>query len=88
MCKRKSGDNGQDQTTVRSAAHSQMLRYNSDFFVCVTCRDIAGAIKELLDTVNTIFRKYQYQNRRVSRRIKSEYIVHKRTHILNKKDGV
>lgn len=29
-------------------------------------RDIASAIKELLDTVNNVFKKYQYQNRRVS----------------------
>ena len=29
-------------------------------------RDIASAIKELLDTVNSVFKKYQYQNRRVS----------------------
>lgn len=28
-------------------------------------RDIASAIKELLDTVNNVFKKYQYQNRRV-----------------------
>lgn len=30
-----------------------------------TCRDIASAIKELLDTVNNVIKKYQYQNRRV-----------------------
>ena len=29
-------------------------------------RDIASAIKELLDTVNNVIKKYQYQNRRVS----------------------
>lgn len=28
-------------------------------------RDIASAIKELLDTVNNVIKKYQYQNRRV-----------------------
>jgi len=38
--------------------------------VCVILRDIASAIKELLDTVNTVFRKYQHHNRRVSRRMK------------------
>ena len=31
-----------------------------------TIKDIASAIKELLDTVNNVFKKYQYQNRRVS----------------------
>lgn len=31
-----------------------------------SCRDIASAIKELLDTVNNVIKKYQYQNRRVS----------------------
>ncbi|XP_076840992.1 programmed cell death protein 10-B isoform X1 [Brachyhypopomus gauderio] len=30
-----------------------------------TIKDIASAIKELLDTVNIVFKKYQYQNRRV-----------------------
>ena len=29
-----------------------------------TIKDIASAIKELLDTVNYVFKKYQYQNRR------------------------
>lgn len=33
---------------------------------CFFCRDIASAIKELLDTVNNVIKKYQYQNRRVS----------------------
>lgn len=40
-----------------------------DFF-CF-CRDIASAIKELLDTVNNVIKKYQYQNRRVSNRLKN-----------------
>ncbi|XP_061637792.1 programmed cell death protein 10-A isoform X1 [Phyllopteryx taeniolatus] len=31
-----------------------------------TIKDIASAIKVLLDIVNTIFRRYQYQNRQVS----------------------
>ena len=35
-------------------------------------RDIASAIKELLDTVNTVFRKYQYQNRRVNAHIHTQ----------------
>lgn len=34
--------------------------------VRVICRDVASAIKELLNTVNTVLRKYQHQNRRVS----------------------
>jgi hypothetical protein len=39
-----------------------------DFCCCCSFpnRDIASAIKELLDTVNNVFKKYQYQNRRVS----------------------
>lgn len=36
--------------------------------VLLACRDIASAIKELLDTVNNVIKKYQYQNRRVSTR--------------------
>lgn len=35
------------------------------------CRDIASAIKELLDTVNNVIKKYQYQNRRVSIRTRT-----------------
>lgn len=42
-------------------------------------RDIASAIKELLDTVNTVFRKYQYQNRRVSRYIRRKKCPHTNT---------
>uniref|UniRef100_A0A8D3BFI2 Programmed cell death 10a n=1 Tax=Scophthalmus maximus TaxID=52904 RepID=A0A8D3BFI2_SCOMX len=34
-----------------------------------TIKDIASAIKELLDTVNTVFRKYQYPNRRSDERV-------------------
>ena len=29
-----------------------------------TIKDIASAVKELLDTVNNVFKKYQYQNHR------------------------
>ncbi|TSR87324.1 Programmed cell death protein 10-A [Bagarius yarrelli] len=35
-----------------------------------TIKDIASAIKELLDTVNNVFKKYQYQNRRGSKRVR------------------
>lgn len=39
---------------------------NMDSLVRVIRRDVASAIKELLNTVNTVLRKYQHQNRRVS----------------------
>lgn len=38
----------------------------SQMWFLFLCRDIASAIKELLDTVNNVIKKYQYQNRRVS----------------------
>lgn len=40
-------------------------------------RDIASAIKELLDTVNNVFKKYQYQNRRVSWWIFTRFFLNK-----------
>lgn len=40
----------------------------SQMMFLFSCRDIASAIKELLDTVNNVIKKYQYQNRRVSNR--------------------
>lgn len=40
----------------------------SQMLFLFSCRDIASAIKELLDTVNNVIKKYQYQNRRVSNR--------------------
>ncbi|KAM9811365.1 programmed cell death protein 10-A [Syngnathus typhle] len=37
-------------------------------------KDIASAIKELLDIVNTIFRRYQYQNRQVLEQRKKDFV--------------
>ncbi|XP_034404324.1 programmed cell death protein 10-like [Cyclopterus lumpus] len=37
-------------------------------------KDIASAIKELLDTVNTVFRKYQHHNRRALEQQKKEFV--------------
>lgn len=49
---------------------SQMLFFFS-------CRDIASAIKELLDTVNNVIKKYQYQNRRVSNNTQRRFFAFK-----------
>lgn len=61
---------------IHAAAHHclyRLLGSQAGLAVCVIqsdvlffCRDIASAIKELLDTVNNVIKKYQYQNRRVS----------------------
>ncbi|KAM6932579.1 programmed cell death protein 10-A isoform 1-T2 [Lycodopsis pacificus] len=42
-------------------------------------KDIASAIKELLDTVNTVFRKYQYRNRRALEQQKKEFVKYSKS---------
>ncbi|XP_031695192.1 programmed cell death protein 10-like [Anarrhichthys ocellatus] len=42
-------------------------------------KDIASAIKELLDTVNTVFRKYQHRNRRVLEQQKKEFVKYSKS---------
>ena len=48
-------------------------------FVCIIHRDIASAIKELLDIVNKVFRKYHHPNRMVRRYMKKNKCTHKKS---------
>ena len=44
-----------------------------------TIKDIPSAIKEFLDTVNNVFKKYQFQNRRALEHQKKEFVKYSKS---------
>ena len=44
-----------------------------------TIKDTASAVKELLDTVNNVFKKYQYQDSRARKHQKKEFVKYSKS---------